>query len=131
MNKVRILLADNDFNFGYVLKKELEEHYYTVDQVTDGLDAIISFIEKEYEFILLEVFIPKVSGVETLKIIDALRKIKKINSKAKIITFSCENGKKGNETKSFGSIKYYKKPFNIESLVSFMESQIKLKQYET
>lgn len=126
MDNVRILLSDNDYNFGYVLKKELEEYCYQVDHVSDALSTIIHFMEKEYEFILLEVFMPKMSNIETLKIINALQKIKKINTDAKIITFSCENKKKGNEMRNFGSIKYYKKPFDIESLVSFMECQVKI-----
>lgn len=130
MIKVNILLVDNDYNFGYVLKKELEEHYFKVDHVNDGLDAIINFIEKKYEFVLLEVYIPKVGGIETLIILDALRQKKKINADAKIITFSCENGKKGKETSCFGSIKYYKKPFNIESLVAFMERQMAVETIE-
>jgi DNA-binding response OmpR family regulator len=118
---MRILLADNDYNFGYVLKKELEEHCHTVDIVTTGIDAIINFIEKEYEYVLLEVSMPRIRGDDTCKIINKLRELKEINKKSKIITFSCENKKKGDDTKTNGSWKYLKKPFNIEALVLFME----------
>lgn len=118
--QLRVLLADNDSNFGYVLKKELEEQCFTVDVVTSGFDAIISFIKKEYEFILLEVYLPKLTGLNTLRILNALKTFGRINEHVKIITFSCENGKKKDEMLNSGSDKYFKKPFNIDSLVSYM-----------
>lgn len=118
---MRVLLADDDCNFAYVLKKELEEHSFDVDVVRSGLEAIINFIEKKYEFILLEVFLEKHSGLDTLKILNALKTIKLINRNVQIITFSCEDGEKEDEMLCSGSVKYFRKPFNIEFLVTYMK----------
>ena len=41
---MNILLADDDKNFGLILKSELEEEHHHVDLVSNGVEAVLSFL---------------------------------------------------------------------------------------
>jgi len=108
---LKILLADDDKNFVIVLKNELEEEKYTVNLVYDGVEAVLSFMNNLYDFVLLDIKLPKLDGINTLRI------IKKINPTVPAITFS---GHAGNtemaESIEAGAIKCLTKPFEIAQL---------------
>jgi len=108
---VKILLADDDKNFGAVLKNELEEERHAVDVVSDGVEAVLHFINNVYDFVLLDIRMPRLNGVDALKI------IKEINPDVPAITFS---GKAGDlemeESLRCGAIKCFRKPFEIAQL---------------
>jgi CheY-like chemotaxis protein len=106
-----ILLGEDDKNFGLVLKKELEEGQYTVDLVSNGVEAVLGFLTNYYDFVLLDIRMPRLNGN------DALRIIKKINPRVPAITFS---GNAGNgemeESVECGAIKCLRKPFGVGQL---------------
>jgi DNA-binding response OmpR family regulator len=108
---VKILLADDDKNFGTVLKNELEEERHTVDVVSDGVEAVLRFINNVYDFVLLDIRMPRLNGIDVLRI------IKTINPDVPAITFS---GKAGDiemkESLNFGAIKCFRKPFEIAQI---------------
>ena len=85
---LEILLAEDDRNFGNVLKRELEEDGYIVTLVNDGVEAVLKFIGKgsDYDFVLLDIKMPMLDGINTLKI------IKKLNPDVPAITFSGNAG---------------------------------------
>lgn len=78
---MNILLADDDKNFGLILKSELEEEHHHVDLVSNGVEAVLSFLDNPYDFVLLDLRMPRLSGT------DALRIIKNINPEVPAITF--------------------------------------------
>lgn len=118
---MKILLADDDYNFGYVLKNELEEHRFIVDMVSNGVDAILKLMENEYGFILVDIKMPRLNGLDTMKIIEALRTSRAINPQTQVILFSGENDNYREEAMRSGAIKYISKPFNIEALTQFIK----------
>ena len=66
MSKLRILIVEdekhlNDILYDYVLDKY---EFATIDQIYDGLEALISIQENEYDLILLDVMLPNVGGFE-------------------------------------------------------------------
>ena len=81
-SNVNILLAEDDKNLGYVLKKELEEDAYDIDLVYDGVEAVLRFIEKSYNFILLDIVMPRLDGINVLRI------IKRLDPEVPVIAFS-------------------------------------------
>ena len=119
---MRILLADDDHNFAYVVKREIEEHAFTVDTVNNGVDAVLSIINAAYDFILLDMKMPRLSGIDTLKIIMALKIFNVINPRMQVITFSDENGTSHQESMESGAVRFIKKPFSIEALIKFIQS---------
>lgn len=121
-SNMRILLADDDYNFGYVLKKELEERNFIVDVVNNGVDAVLNFIKGDYGFLLLDIIMPCLNGLDALKIIKTLKGSKAINPQAQIITFSVESDKYRDESIELGAVRCIGKPFSIEALSQFILS---------
>ena len=114
-----ILLGEDDKNFGLVLKKELEESQYTVDLVSNGVEAVLGFLTNYYDFVLLDIRMPKLSGN------DALRIIKKINPHVPVITFSGNVGSREmEESIGCGAIKCLRKPFEIAQLKEDMKNYV-------
>lgn len=106
-----ILLADDDRNFGLILKRELEEISYTVDHVPNGVDAVLNFIAKPYDLVLLDMVMPRLGGIDALKI------IKRLNPSIPVITMSGKAGdREMSESLACGAFKCLPKPFEISLL---------------
>ena len=108
---MNILLADDDGNFGLTLKRELEEDRHRVDLFPNGVEAVLSFINNPYDFVLLDLRMPRLGGT------DALRIIKNINPRVPAVTFSGNAGSSEiSETLQCGAIKCFTKPFAVAQL---------------
>lgn len=108
---LNILLADDDKNFGLILKSELEEEHHRVDLVANGVEAVLNFLNKAYDFVLLDLRMPRLGGT------DALRIIKNINPHVPAIAFSGNAGSSEmEETLQCGAIKCFSKPFAVAQL---------------
>jgi len=109
---LNILLAEDDRKFGSILKRELEEESYIVDVVSNGVEAVLNFIHNSYDFVLLDLGLPRLGGT------DALRIIKTLNPHVPAITFSGNAGSgEMAETVQCGAIRCFKKPFAIAQLI--------------
>lgn len=116
---MNILIAEDDKNFGFILKRELEEERYTVDLATNGVEAVLNFIGKPYGFVLLDIKMPRLTGT------DALRIIKKINPNVPVITFSGNAGSDEiAETIKCGALKCLVKPLLIAQLKDYIGTYI-------
>ncbi len=108
---MNVLLAEDDRNFGSVLKRELEEENYNVDLVPNGVEAVLSFINNYYDFVLLDLRMPRLGGT------DALRIIKTLKPDTPVISFSGHAAREEmEETMRCGAIKCFSKPFAISQL---------------
>lgn len=108
---MKILLAEDDKNFGYVLRGELAENGYEIDLAQNGVEAVMKFIEERYDFVLLDIKMPQLDGI------NALRIIKKLNSRVPAITYSgnAGSGEMADSVKA-GAIRCLTKPFAITQL---------------
>jgi DNA-binding response OmpR family regulator len=108
---MNVLIAEDDKNFGVVLKHELEEENYIVDLARDGVEAVLNFIDREYDLVLLDIKMPNLDGI------NALRIIKKINRGMPVITFSGNAGTgEMAESLKAGALRCLTKPFEIAAL---------------
>ncbi len=57
-----ILLAEDDFDFGSILKQYLEIHNYTVTWAKDGKEALSIFAEGKFDICVFDVMMPKMDG---------------------------------------------------------------------
>jgi two-component system, cell cycle sensor histidine kinase and response regulator CckA len=108
---LRILLAEDDKNLGEVLKKEIEDKNCSIDLVHDGVQAVLYFIDRPYDLVLLDVSMSRLDGISALMI------MKKINPRLRAIAFSGNaNQEQIAEVLSRGAVKCLTKPFEIAEL---------------
>jgi DNA-binding response OmpR family regulator len=106
-----ILIAEDDKNLGFLLKSELEDEGYSVDLVGDGVEAVMKYIGEKHEFVIFDIKMPKLDGINALKI------IKKINPEVPAITISGNAGTgEMAESVRAGAIRCLTKPFQVSQL---------------
>lgn len=112
MAKEKILLVEDDVNFGFVLKSYLEMHNYQVTLVNDGKDAIGTFLKDLFDLCVLDVMLPNIDGF-TLA-----REIRR-KDKAVPIIFLTAKSLKEDMMEGFqsGADDYLTKPFDSEVLL--------------
>ncbi len=117
---MKILIVEDDKNFGRVLAGELREGGYDVELAADGVDAVLKFIDGRHDFVVLDIKMPKLDGINALKI------IKKIDPGVPAITHSGNAGSgEMAESVRAGAIRCLTKPFEISRLKD------EIKRYES
>ncbi|HEY4651497.1 MAG TPA: response regulator transcription factor [Pontibacter sp.] len=108
----RILLAEDDPNFGIVLRDYLELHDYEVTLCVNGFLAITAFRKGTFDICILDVMMPEKDGF-TLA-----REIKKINPAIPLIFLTAKTMKEDMlEGFKIGADDYITKPFDSEVLL--------------
>jgi len=67
MENKRILLVEDDPNFGTVLKDYLTLNDYNVTLAIDGLEGLIMFKNDDYDLCILDVMMPRKDGFSLAK----------------------------------------------------------------
>jgi DNA-binding response OmpR family regulator len=65
--KHKILLVEDDQNFGDVLRSYLQMHDFDVTLVADGLSGMKAYRKGQYDLCILDVMMPKKDGVTLAK----------------------------------------------------------------
>lgn len=116
---MNILIVEDDRNFGHILQTELKENGYDVGLACDGVSAVLEFIDRNYDFALIDIKMPRLDGIDALKI------MKKLKPRVRAITFSGNAGRgEMAESVRAGAIRCLTKPFGIRQLVA------EIKKYE-
>lgn len=96
---MRILIAEDDLISRKIMKKYLTQ-FGDCDIAVDGVEAVDSFLlaykeNKPYEFICLDIMMPKIDGIRALKVIRDIEKQKGIDGdkRVKIIMTTALNDK--------------------------------------
>ncbi|MBT8231150.1 MAG: response regulator transcription factor [Saprospiraceae bacterium] len=108
----KILLVEDDQNFGDVLRSYLEMHEYEVDLAKDGDEGMIKYNKGEFNLCILDVMMPKKDGFTLAKEI-------RENDKDIPIIFLTAKSLKEDVLEGFkiGADDYITKPFNSEELL--------------
>lgn len=64
---MRLLVVEDEKDMNSIIVKNLEAEGYIVDSCYDGEDAVIYMTTIDYDAVILDVMIPKMSGFEVLK----------------------------------------------------------------
>lgn len=111
-NNSKLLLVEDDINFGAVLKSYLELNDFVVDWVDDGKDAIPKFDTQNYKLVLLDVMLPNIDGFSIAK------KIRLIAPTTPFIFITAKTLRKDIvEGYKTGADDYITKPFDSEILL--------------
>jgi DNA-binding response OmpR family regulator len=117
MNKVSILLAEDDTNLGQLLKSYLSAKEYDTILAIDGAEAMKIFKKEKFSLCLLDVMMPEMDGF-TLA-----REIRTIDPHIPIIFLTAKNLKEDViEGFKTGADDYLTKPFSMEELIYRIEA---------
>ncbi len=116
----RILLVEDDQNFGDVLRSYLEMHEYDVTLATDGEMGLESYHKGEHDLCIFDVMMPKKDGFTLAKEI-------REKDKTMPIIFLTAKTMKDDVLKGFkiGADDYISKPFNSEELLYRIQAILK------
>ena len=64
---MRILIVEDEKKVASFIKKGLQQEGYAADIVQDGVEAVQNALTFDYDLIVLDLMLPKMSGVEVLK----------------------------------------------------------------
>ena len=119
---MRILIAEDEKTLNATLKKRLEEQSYSVDACLDAQEALAYLASAEYDVVLLDIMMPKKSGLEVLR---ALRK-KGRQTPVLLLTAkdSIEDRVDGLDA---GADDYLVKPFAFEELMARIRVMLRKK----
>ncbi|HRC32628.1 MAG TPA: response regulator transcription factor [Bacteroidia bacterium] len=108
----KILLVEDDFNFGNVLKNYLELNDYNVTLSRDGSEGIDAFYKHKYDICLLDVMMPKKDGFTLAK------EIRQQNANVPIIFLTAKSMKE-DMVQGFqsGADDFITKPFDSDVLL--------------
>lgn len=121
----KILIVDDDENIRKTMRTILEDEGYTVDEATNGNEAIELTKQTAYNIALLDIRLPDMEGIELLELLkDPVPKTRKI-----MITGypSMQNAITALNKKADA---YLIKPVDIEKLLNIVKEQLKLQEEE-
>lgn len=125
MANKKILLVEDDPNFGTVLKDYLKLNDYDVTHAKDGLEGLISFKNDDYDICILDVMMPKKDGFTLAK------DIRSVNKDIPIIFLTAKSMKedvlRGYQV---GADDYLNKPFDSEVLLYKLKAIIQRKEVD-
>ncbi|MDH5256910.1 MAG: response regulator transcription factor [Gammaproteobacteria bacterium] len=117
---MRILIVEDDTLLGDGIRVGLSQQGYAADWVEDGDMAQSALLTNEYEAIILDLGLPKVSGLELLK------EIRKKGDDTPVIILTAQDGVEdrinGLDT---GADDYLTKPFDLEELTARLRALLR------
>jgi DNA-binding response OmpR family regulator len=112
MEKIKILLVEDDLNLGFLLVEFLESNNFDVKLYRDGESGFNAFREGNFDFCILDIMLPKLDGFSLAN------KIKAVDNHIPIIFLTAKSLKE-DKIKGFkiGVDDYITKPFEEEELL--------------
>ena len=116
MNQLRVLVVDDEDKIRQVIGIYLTNEGYQVGEAGDGEEAMEKFRSEAWDFIVLDVMMPKLDGITVC------REIRKV-SKVPIIMLTAKNDEVDRILGlEFGADDYMGKPFSPRELVARIKS---------
>jgi len=118
-DKIKILLVDDNETFcdimsNFILKQDDME---LSGIAGDGQEAIYLIASEQPDFVLLDIDMPVLNGLNTLK---ALKSIELIKRPVYIVISAMCANKTIVDAVNLGAVYYFLKPFKVERLLSFV-----------
>jgi DNA-binding response OmpR family regulator len=123
MDKIKVLLAEDETALAHIVRESLEERNFSVILCANGEQALQQYAIHKPDILALDVMMPKTDGFEVA------RKIRETDGTTPIIFITARSQVKdvvmGFET---GANDYLKKPFSVEELIVRIKSLLRNKQ---
>lgn len=117
---MRILIIEDDKSMQKILSKRLREESYSVDCCYDRLEGLEFAQASEYDCVLLDLMIPKVSGL------DVVRKLRASGNKTYIMIITAMSAVEDRITGlDAGADDYLTKPFSLDELIARVRALVR------
>jgi two-component system NtrC family response regulator len=114
--KKTILLADDDDNLRRVLEFQLSEAGYKILMAADGAEAFEIFTTNDFDCVITDLRMPKLSGLELLE------KIKTVNAETPVVVITAFGEvETAVSAMKAGAFDYVNKPFNRDEILLTLE----------
>lgn len=121
-----ILLAEDDADFGSILKQYLEMSGFSVEWAKDGEEALTLFTKGNFNICVLDVMMPKLDGFSTAE------KIIELNPEIPFIFLTARKMKEDKlKGLKLGADDYVVKPFEADELVLRLNNILKRSQKQS
>lgn len=117
--KSKILLIDDEEEFVSTLAERLELRGYSAKITRDGESGISLITQYSFDIVVLDLMMPGLNGLETLKLIKAIDKDLPV-----IILTGHGASKEGMEGIRFGAFDFLVKPLDIRELINKIQLAI-------
>jgi DNA-binding NtrC family response regulator len=117
MAVTKVLIVDDEREFSTVLAERMEARGFRVDTVENGFEALEQVGKKSYDAVVLDLAMPDMDGIETL------RKLLEMNKELQIIVLTGHATiEKGIEAIKKGAAEFLEKPADVNLLVEKIKS---------
>ena len=114
-----ILIADDDDSLRRVLEFQLREAGYEIMSAADGLSALDLFTAHDFDCLITDLRMPKLSGIELL------RRVKVIRADVPVIVITAYGDiETAVEAMRAGALDYITKPFNRDQILLTIEKAL-------
>ena len=119
MKKTSILVVDDHPAIRSTMLDILEEEGFSAEQAVNGEEALSKCLENEYDFVLMDVQMPKLNGIQVLaKIRDSKQ------TQSKFIFFSAYSVPELEEQAvALGSYAFLRKPIQVEKIIELIRDK--------
>ncbi len=122
--KYNVLIVDDEESLRTILEGELSESgEFAVDTAVDGGQAINQVQAKVYDVVLLDIRMPRVSGIEVLKFVQEYSPTTQV-----IILTNYADVKTAIQTIKMGAYDFLAKPYDIDELFNTISRAIERRQ---
>ncbi|ADK83420.1 response regulator receiver protein [Desulfarculus baarsii DSM 2075] len=113
MSEARILIVDDEKEFLDTVSERLSNRGFSVDAAQNGVEALGKIDEVAYDAIVLDLMMPELDGLETLK-----RALQKKPDLQVILLSGQASLEKGVEAMKLGAMDFLEKPANLDVLAA-------------
>ena len=120
---MKFLYAEDEISMSEAVVDILEFHKYSVDAVYDGLDALEYAKTGHYDGIILDIMMPKMSGL------DVLCELRKLGIKTPILLLSAKADVSDRiEGHNMGEDDYFPNPFSMGELIARVRAMLRRRE---
>ena len=118
-----VLVVDDDESFATALGRIIKELGHTSTWAVDGQDGLMKFQDGDYDLVIADLKMPRMSGVEFV------RELKRINKDVVVMVITGYSDlASAVETLTLGAYDYIEKPVSIEKFGAALERGLEKRQ---
>ena len=117
MAAATVLLVDDEVDFSEALAERMRQRGLEVDTVENGMKALEQVAQKVYDAVLLDLAMPGMDGIETLK-----RMLQAKPDLQVILLTGKATVEKGVEAVKLGALEFLEKPAKIDTLMDRIQT---------